>query len=363
MDTWTRIAETTIRQYIRQEEVNILRSRKLLALLQSRGRITFGHDGAMLDWKVRYKRAPMTGYADGDTLSFARQERHKTAALDWRGYSATDSVTKFERLQNRSMEAIVKVVSQVAEMLKDDVRDHFGEELYVDGNAAGNTKKIHGLESFFGNSGASPATGAVVALPSDTYAGLNTSLGNYGGAWSTSGGNSTWPIGTGDAHYDFWSPLIVDYNNANWPATTDNWANNCVDAIRFALVHTRAKNKNARGQTDAVFLDNEMYRQFLNTNDAKQQIRITRGEKVGLVALGFTDTVNFDGTDVTSEYGIPVNVGYGVSLDNMELCSMQDQLFVPESDLEISTKSNRFSIDFFGDLKCNPRPFFKLLGL
>lgn len=362
MDTWTRVANTTIAKYIRQEEVNILRRRKFLAMLQSRGRITFGHSGTNLDWKVRYKRVPMTGYADGDTLSFPRSERHKTATLDWRGYSATDSFTKFERLQNRNTEAIVKVISEIATMLKDDINDNFAEELFVDGNATGNSKRLHGVESFMGNGGAAAAS-VPIATPSDTYAGLSTSLGNYGGSWSTSGGNSIWPTGTGDAHYDFWSPLLVDYGNDDFNASSDNWRNNCVEAIRFGLTHTNGRNKQGKGQVDMVLLENELFRVYKEANDSRQQINVNRGEKAGLISLGFTDVVEQDGVQITSEYGVPVGVGYGIPLDAVELCSMQEQLFVPESDMEISTKSNRFSIDFFGNLKCNPRGFIKFLDL
>ncbi len=358
MDTWLRVANSTIAEYIRQEEVNILRSRKLLSLLQSKGRITFGHSGTHLDWKVRYKRVPITGYADGDTLSYPRHEHRKTAQLEWRGYSATDSYTKFERLQNRSTEAIVKAIAEIATFLKEDIQDNFGEELYVDGNATGNNKKIHGLESFFSTSG--PVSAAVpVELNNDTYAGLLTAPGAYGGSWTTSGGNSTWPLGTGDAHYDFWTPLVTNASNPNFSAATDSWRNNVIECLRFGLVHTRAKNQSPRGNVELILLDNELYRVFLEVNDSRQQIRITRGDKIGMVALGFEDVVNFDGVDVTSEYGIPPNVGYGIATEAMELCSMQDQLFVPDSDTDISTKATRFSIDFFGNLKCNPRNFVK----
>jgi hypothetical protein len=127
--------------------VNILRNRKLLAMMQERGRITINHSGDLMDWKVRYKRAPMQGYADSDTLTFSRRDRWKTAQLDWRGYAATDSMTKLERLKNKDTEAIVKVYSEIATNLMDDMDDQFGDELYIDGNAAGNTKRIHGIES------------------------------------------------------------------------------------------------------------------------------------------------------------------------------------------------------------------------
>src|SRR5262249_41119019 len=114
MAEWSRIVNTTIHEFIRGAEVNVLRNRKLLALMKERGRITFNHAGDLLDWKVRYKRAPMIGYADSDTLTFSRRDRWKTAQLDWRGYAATDSMTKKEKLMNKDVAAIVKIYTEVA---------------------------------------------------------------------------------------------------------------------------------------------------------------------------------------------------------------------------------------------------------
>lgn len=209
---WSRIVNTTIHEYVRDVEVNILRNRKLLAMMKSRGRITFNHAGDLEDWKVKYKRAPMQGYADSDTLTFSRRDRWKTAQLPWRGYAATDSMNKLERLKNKNTEAIIKVYSEIAENLVQDIEDQFGDELYVDGDAAGNTKRIHGAESVF--SGATTNAGNFIANSTKLYAGLDTTLGAYVGSWT-----GTWPTGTGDAHYDFWSPLIVDYSNTGWSAS------------------------------------------------------------------------------------------------------------------------------------------------
>src|SRR5262245_29212400 len=97
-EQWSRVVNTTIKNYIREVEVNVLRNRKLSALLQKRGRISYNWSGTAMDWKVQFRRVPLTGFADGDTVTFARQDRHKTAGLDWRGYSAADSMTKGEFL-------------------------------------------------------------------------------------------------------------------------------------------------------------------------------------------------------------------------------------------------------------------------
>jgi hypothetical protein len=355
-EAWARIVNTTISEYVRGEEENVMRNRKLTALLKKRGRVTFNHAGKNHDWKVRYKRALMTGYADGDTLSFARKDRHKSAVLDWRGYSATDSVTKFEQLQNKGTAAIVSVFSQTATMLMDDMTDQFGDELYIDGNATGNSKRMHGLESALAH-GALLANSPVHA-PADVYAGLQCSLGHYGGAWSQAAGATTWPVGTGDAHYDFWSPLIVDYGNAAFSATA-TWAANSIKAMRYGIAH-QARNRSKKSMMDLVLLDPDLYRQFLDANEAKQQIHIRRGDGQGLVSLGFEDTINFDGIEVTKEFGVPAAVGYGLAIDQLELMSLQGQLFEPMGpDMEISTKAYRFSIDFFGNLKFNPRHMVK----
>lgn len=357
MAEWSRIANTTISEYVKGEEINILRNRKFYALLKQRGRITFNHRGDAIVKRVRYKRAPMVGYADGDTLTFTRRDRWKTATLDWRGYSITDAMTKKEQLMNKGASQIIDIFSELGKSLMDDMEDQFGEELYVDGNASGNTKRFHGAESFLGNSGA--ATNGYIANPNSTYANLKTNLGNYGGSWATSTGNVTWPIGTGDAHYDFFSPLIIDYSNASWAGATENWANNCIEAMRFGIIHSM-KNKSKKGMLDYIELEPEMYRQFQQSNDSRQQIFVERNGGDGLISLGFGAVINYEGVEVTYEYGIPAAVGYGWNLDQVDLMSLQAALFVAEGpDYDMATKSYRTAVDCFGNMWWNPRYHLK----
>lgn len=356
---WQRILNTTIHQYIREEEENILRDRKLLAMMKSRGRITFKHGGDLMDWKVRYKRAPMRVFRESDTLTFSRINRWKTAQLEWRGYAATDSITKLEKLKNKGTEAIIKVYDEMARNLMMDIEEHFCDELYIDGNLAANAGRIHGFDSWFGNSGA--ATNGFVGTPSDTYATLSTVLGNYGGTWTTTGGATNWPDGKGDPEYDFWSPLIVDYTDTAWSASTKTWANTCTEAIRYSI-NKMMKNKSKKGMLDLFLLDRELYRLFEEKHEAKERIMVQKNK--GLVALGFGDTMNLDGVDITSEYGVPSAVGYGLCMEHLELRSLQDQLFVAElPDFDLASYSERFSIDFFGNMRANPRYHVKLQSI
>jgi hypothetical protein len=367
MADWARLANTTINEYLRGEEVQVMRNRKILALLQDRGRVTFNHNGLLLDWKVRYRRAPLTGFIDGDTLTFSRQNRWRTAQVDWRGYAMTDQMTEFEKQKNKGDAAIVKVWSEMAKLLIDDITDQFGDEPYIDGGAAGNNKRFLGIESFMGNSGA--GTKQPIGKPNSTYAGNVCTLGNYGGTWTSTGSTTDspggdWPTGTGDAHFDFWSPLIVDYTSAiatstaagttGWQASTKTWANTCLEAVRYGIINSQ-KNKSKKSMLDLIALEIEMFRLFKDKAQTEEQLFVTRGDSGdGLYKLGFKDVINFDGIDLTSEYGIPRFTGYGWNIDAVELCSLLDVLIKSKGpDYDMASDAYRFAVFIMGNFKFN----------
>lgn len=364
---WSRVVNTTIRNYIREEEVNILRNRKLLALLQKKGRISFNHSGVAMDWKVRFRRVPLQQHAEGDTLTFGRQDRHKTAVVEWRGYAATDAMFKSEFLQNRGAEAIINLFATRSELLKQDLEDNFGEEIYKDGTLPANSKGMHGIESFMQVSG-SNAGGNGAMTPNGTYAGLSTVPGYFGGTWSAPSGLA-WPHGRGDAQYDFWSPLIIDVGdtyfgaitNPSNPLTNNKWSLNAVEAVAFAIIKGK-KSQSETGKLDVIFVAEAMYQPYLSLLRTKERIIVERNNQVSpLVALGFTDVINQDGTDITWEYGSPSGAAYGFNCDQMQLCSQQAQLFAAEGpDFDIASSSWRWSFDFYGNMKWNPRHQLKM---
>lgn len=347
-NNWLTIVTTTTDNYLREVDVNTLRNRKLLALLQSKGNVDLkGTGGKKMNWKVKYKRAPMNGYADGDVAQFVRRDRYKEAELDWRIYQLTDMMSKKDRLMNVDNQAIINLYGTILEDMVEDIEEQFGDELYGDGYSAVDGRKLHGIESFCqGTAQAGQAT----ALPTSTYAGLSCTPGTYGGNWS----GGVWPVGTGDTHYDFWSPILVDYTSTFWGGTGQTWEKNCVDAIRFLLSKAR-RSKSKKGMMDLILLNDDLYRGFQNVYDDKQRIVVTTDSP--LVKLGFGDVMNFDGCDITSEYGVPASTGYGFNTSQMKLISMQKgRLFVPTGPIFAEeTSSYRFLIDFYGNMKFNPR--------
>lgn len=373
MAEWTVIVNSTIHKYIKGKEQLILRNRKLTALMESKGRIEMNYSGDMVDWKVQHKLTPMRGFSAGDTLTFPVNDYLKTAQLEPRGYALTGGQLEFHRLKNKGVEAIVNIFSDETDIMLESAEEQFGEELYVDGNASGNEKRMHGIESFMGTSGAGAKS--PIGLPSDTYATIVTTLGNYGGTWSVTGTNTNvdWPAGTGDTHYDFWTPLVVDYTSANvssaatgitgWQSTTATWASRCREAIRYGILHGR-KNKSKDGMLDLILLHPEMYRLFEEKVEASERLNIKRGEGSALYTLGFGDVINYDGVDISSEYGITQNRGYGFTTAKMKLCSWQSSLWEPRGpDYDIASHSYRFLLTCFGNLKFTPRYFVKWLNV
>ena len=360
------VLATTIKRFVKGAEDDVMRNQKILAMLKSKSNVNYNMDGNALEWRVKYRRQAMQGMADGDTLTFSQQNKWQVASLEYRGYAATDSETKKQKLMNKGAAAMIERYSNMTKELLDDMESNFALEFYVDGNAAGNEKKIHGIESFMGTTQTTPGTGAVsksVAMnPSETYAGLTTLLGNYGGAWS-----GAWPVGGGSAEYDFYSPLILDYTSTlatasgGWTSSTATWAARAPEVTRYGIIHA-GRNTSLKGQLDMFLLDREMFRLFLENQTAKERVNVSRGAKAGgLVSLGFGDTINYDGVDITQEYGILANVGYGWNMNQIDLNSLQPTLFdVTGPIIDIAGMSDRFAIDFYGNLRfASPRYFVK----
>ena len=349
-DAWVRLAQTTHQKYIKEVEDATLRNFKVFAMMQDRGRQTNNHSGLEFQWPIMFKQAPVQGLSAGGGITFAQRDRWRTARLGWRASIVTDSITKSERLQNNGEEAIVKVFGGMLKRLGKDLTDNYSLQIYNDGNAAGYENSIHGIESFMSVSGA--ATNGYVGVNNDTYAGLSTALASEGGNWTQTGAATAWPDGSGDAHYDYFTPLVVDYTDGSWTASTKTWPNTCLEAMRYGIIQTSGRNRSKDAQLDMICLDRSMYRQFLDKAQAEERIMVARSDKQSLVSLGFRDVVNFDGIDITSEYGVPAGVGYGWGIDLLQLMSLQDSLFKPDGPYyNESDQSYRFQVDVHGNMR------------
>ena len=85
----------------------------------------------------------------------------------------------------------------------------------------------------------------------------------------------------------------------------------------------------------------------------------------GLKALGFNDAITIDGVEVTSEYACPAGKGFGLSIGNMEMRCLENQLMVAEGPFfSEETQSYRYACSTLGNLRFkSPRNFFMLDGI
>jgi hypothetical protein len=258
----------------------------------------------------------------------------------------------------------------MATRLQESIEQYLAREIYIDGNAPGNELRFHGIESFMGilTSGSNlqsinNADGTIRTkdasdpfyAPADTYAGVDKTLGSFGGSQLA----GAWPNGVADPEYDFYSPIIVDGKSTWFGGST--WKANCVQAIREAINQAK-RNDTRESEIDMVLMDRRLYIDFLNSQESKERTIVSKS--TGLRALGFSDVVSLDGIDISTEYGVPVNTAYGFSTGNMEMKCMLPQLYKGGGAYYAEdVQAYRYECTTLGNLKFkSPRNFFKILA-
>lgn len=318
------IAATTIPQFMKGFTDATFRKYKILALIKALGRLSYNNSGTRIERVVKYRQNQLRQYEDGSGITFPRQARHKRAIHRWAAYMMPESISRTDQLMNRGMEALVDMFANKLDTLSKETGDQFNLQFYCDGNASGFENAIDGCETFFSVSGL--ATNGYVGTPNDTYGGISTALGASGGNWTQASSATTWPLNSGDPQYDYWSPLVALFDAATYDITTTSWAARAEEVTRFCLTHTE-RNSSADGKPNLVLFNPEMFRRLKNLVSGKERITVDRGSSTSLVSLGFKDTIEIDGAECTSEFGIPSNTGYGFNLAKTELKSMNADLW------------------------------------
>lgn len=355
---FARAAATTLAENIRELEDATTRNFPALAQLEATGRISYNHGGRGFDWPVQYRKHNVEGNTGETQRNFVRRNLYKTAALEYRGYQAVDSMYHKELKENSGPEGVIKVYNSFVERITTSIRQALGKECYTDGSASGNEKFWHGLESMFATNGTvNISTGAqraantadIVGYPNDTYATLSTVLGNYGGEWES---GSIWPDGDGDTEYDFWSPLVVNTSYTGFA--------NLTEALRYAII-TVQRNATLDEQMSTGVLSRSLYRTALNLLDDKEEIQIQPGGDYSLRALGFKNTFSLDGMEFTFDSALAGSIGYGYSYSNCELRAMDEQLLRPEGpEYDINTQAYNAVVSTLSNFKYkSPRNFIK----
>lgn len=366
---WARTIGTTLVTHLKEEEQTTFRKFKVFAALEGSGRVAMNQGGRGFDWQVRWRNQPVTSNNGESPRVFARHNLWQRAYLGYRGYTVTDQVTKREMLENRGAQALIDVAGKMASRLQESMQEHLSKEIYIDGNAAGNENRWHGLESIFGINGTvnkdtgaqevTPRAQDPFGFPADEYAGLNTGLGYYAGSQTETG---AWPVAAADPEYDFYSPIVTNYTSTYFGGATATWKDQCIEAIR-AGVHHAKRNDTRESQIDMILVSRQMYIDFLNRLDSRERAIVSKTN--GLRSYGFGDVTELDGIEVSTEYAVPAGVGYGISIGNMEMKCMEGQLMVGEGPFyNEELQSHRFAVSCLANIKMkSPRNFVKFQAI
>lgn len=362
-DEWIGIIHTTRPKYMKGASDLTVRKRLLLSMLKKRGRIIYNQSGDECKWQVEYSQPTVETYADGGVINFSNHDAFKQLSHDWRGYVATDSMTKKQNAMNKGEEALIKLFQTKSNRLTKSITDNFSGELYKDGSAAGRESAIHGLETFM--TAGTVAAGDRIAMCNDSYGGLTTDLGDYGGSWSTNlstSPNSTlatdWPDGQGSSEYDFISPKLVNWSSTAWGTSSTAWEDNCWRVISQAITWLTTTG-GQDGQPSLIVLSSDLMQGYKNHHETLRRINVPHKEAQD---LGFGDVLNQDGVAIMHDFDCPATVGYCINVNMMEVRSLMPELFWMEGpDKDPRTLwSYLWGIGFFGNVKFEPKHFGKL---
>jgi len=350
-----RVAETTISEWAREVSEETSGNFVVLAKLKARGRIEKDCHGVNFRWPVRNRRHTLKGFQDNVALDFTRKNTKTRAYLDWAGYYSTEAITLREKAENGGKEAFLKVFQGREELVRQGLMEELAGEFYQDGTAYTDVPTPWtGLEAMMGYS-TQTATDHLASIPSDTYAGLSTILGTVGGSTTDS------------VLKRLWTPAIVNcvYNPG---AGVRSWANYGDEHIRHLVTHTRWGKK---ATTDLVLCDKDSFEDLKNLLDDKEQIRITRGEDLETVKLGFKDFIGLDGVEIGWDEACPITDGtrvvhgYGFACDKMKLKLLgQSQIWLADIDWNNSMQADEIALIHQGQLQFeSPRCFGALKEL
>jgi hypothetical protein len=358
----------TAKQYLQGASDLTVRKRLWLAMMERYGRLSFNHSGYDVNWDIEYSEPGLEQFGDGDDVTFPNHRAYKQMTLDWRGYKSSDSISLKQRLMNRGELAIVDLSKRKLDNLRKGAVNKFHAELFVDGNATGNENRFCGLPTFQG--AGTCAAGDLVAVNSDSYAGLNTAQQFYGGNWSTELAsadrpNSTlatdWPHGSGDPEYDALSAKLVNYTSTGWPSGGSTWLENCVEVLRATGIWCAC----TLGEEDApqiVMLPSLMYSQFKTAFDPTLRTIVPHKESQD---LGFGNTVMFEGMSIHFEFNCPAATGHVLNPNAMELKFMTEDIFetrVEKDDIK-SAGADLMFLYTFGNFCFTPKYFAKLAAI
>lgn len=358
LGTSQRVAEVTIEKWVKKVSELTVRNLVLLAMLQKKGLMKYGADGHQIRWPIRKGEHQLNPFQDMVPVSFQRKNTKDNAYLGWRGYYLSDTITLREKLEQGGPAAMIKIFNNREKLIREAAQRRLAYEIYKDGESAAGiaAERIHGIETLFSTIGAQTASDVLATLPQGSYAGLSMVPSS---------------VSADTDMTRIWTPNGVS-TNRNPGSGAMSWEANADEFIRAGLIRT-TYGQGAGDRPDLITLTQEAFEQLCNILDGKERLVVNRGEKEGLVSMGFSNVIEVDGCPVMWDLACPTTdanndtvQGYGWTTDRVEfhLLGNEKQVFKAEVTFNDSYRADNIFVYMLGNLKFeSPRYFMKFAAI
>jgi hypothetical protein len=338
----------------------------IVGLMERYGRLMHNVDVSYANkWRIRFALPQGRPYPREGGFNFANDPQWKEAVIGVRGFVVDQSVTYMDYVENgagKNDGQTIGLLSDRSEALVAAARHHFNHDFKIDGNAAANADLFHGIESCL--AAGTVAAADRVALPDDTYAGLDTDLAAYGGSgqWSADMSvkpNATaatdWPFGSGPVSYDFNSPLLVNTTSTTWASGT-SFVDNAEEVLRFMFDAQNNRCQLDKEMTPAPLfglLGADMLREAKEYFSSKQVILQEWKEARD---FGLAATLEFEGNMLTSDFHIGSTSGYCINPAAIEFFTHMPKLWDVEGPTwKFEIQKFLFLLRSLGNYRLRPR--------
>ena len=361
---WQIAVNQAIAEYIKEVLDTTIYRRLWMAMLTQRGRLRTGVNGSYeQQFPIDFKEAPVTTLAYNEDIDYAPQDYLKWGTQVWKALKASDimHIREYTEIAG-SPNTIVDRYKRIVPKLISGVKNRIGLQIYNNSNTSGKEEDFDGLDTACG--AGTVAVTDIIAQPDGAYLGIDTDLGGSSGNWSTDFStypNSTvatdWPEGSGDAHYAFRAPKLVNYTSNAWGTDAVTWESNCQRALSRTALWLNNTGGEGDGASFMAMLSTDLMAGFKNSLRASNRILTPHREAE---QLGFGDVLNFEGVGVYSEYGCPARTGYVVDMDDLQMMFITPDMVQTKGPFETSEGSYKWYVFSEGNFRFDPRRLAKL---
>jgi hypothetical protein len=361
-----------------------------MGFMRKFGRMKFGAEVAAknISWNVSWMRRK-TQKVGGPVmdLKFPNTSTEVQASLGWSGRALGESIAELEKLINQNSKTrIYDLVKYTIERLGKDFVEDYRLYLWQDGNQS--SGELMGILSMFGGS-STPNNGVYNSLGSftpltpvggtnaqggsyfwscqnaspPTYAGLSTALGAKVNSW-TAPTSSAWPVGTGDYGYNYYTPLIVDYNSKAFTPDNPSGASLSTSGVQHSWPYqfNQACNRLLRyleilqgEKPDVILCDPELLAQAADSTLNKQRFVVEEGALSKDTGI---EVISYNGAKFASEYGVPAGFAAAIPFARLNFYGLHKQLIGRMEDTDIVTAEDLYRLSSYNQMWAESPAYF-----